>query len=499
MDDQPVPRLRASLRIVAPVTLFRNPLSYARISMDRSGLEEGVTRQDEDTEALRVRHGLPPFVRRFVDNDKSATYGRPRPEYDELVKAIEAGEGDVVLVYMLSRLWRNRAERAAGIEIFRQYGVSVFCAKGPQLDLTTAAGRLIAGVIGEFDTFEVEQMSERESRKMLQKVQQGVPPGGPRCYGYTEDGWETIPDEADDVRGMFDDVLTRRSLSGITRGLNERGRLNRNGKPWDHNAVRQLVLNERYAALREYPARRKRSDPPGELYPGRWPAIVSEETWRAAKAILEDEERLSSHGDTGRVWLGSGIYLCGICDDGTTVTSGSRGTDPRHAQPKTQPIYRCRVSKHIARYTEPIDALVEFHVLDRLSRADAVDLLVDHSAPEVEDLRSKALALRGRLDALAAEFAEDDRADPREFREATRRIRERLAEVENQMAHPQRARVLVDLVLAEDPAEAWNAMELDRQRAVVSMLFKVTILKGRAGNRPFDPDTVRIEPAEGMA
>jgi DNA invertase Pin-like site-specific DNA recombinase len=457
-----------------------------------------VTRQDEDTEALRVRHGLPAFVHRFTDNDRSATYGGPRPEYDELIRAVKAGETDAVLVYMLGRLWRNRAERAVGMEIFRQHGVSVLCAKGPQLDLSTAAGRMLAGVLGEFDTFEVEQMSEREQRKVRQMVEQGLPPSGRRCYGYGKDGWEIVPDEAEDVRAMFDALLTGRSLLGIAREMNERGRLNRDGRPWNHGSVRQLLLNERFAALREYPPRKKRADPPGQIYPGRWPAIVSEDTWRAAVAILEDESRLKSHGDTGRKWLLSGLAVCGVCDDGTTVTTAQRGYDRRHKQPQMQRIYRCRASKHIARNAEPIDDLVERSVIRRLSRPDASDLLVDQAAPEAEDLRSKALALRGRLDALAAEFAEDDQADPREFREASRRIRERLAEVEQQMTHPQRSRVLVDLVLAEDPAAVWQEMPLDRQRAVVSMLFRVTILKGRPGNVPFDPETVRIEPAAGM-
>jgi site-specific DNA recombinase len=482
------------------VTLFRKPSSYSRISLDRSGLEEGVTRQDEDTEALRGSHGLPPFVRRFTDNDKSATYGGPRPDYAELIKAVEAKQTDVVLVYMLSRLWRNRAERAAGIEVFQKHRVSVLCVKGPQLDLSTAAGRMLAGVLGEVDTFEVEQMAERESRRMLQKVQQGVPPGGPRCYGYATDGSEIVPDEAEDVRAMFEDLLAGRSLLGIARDLNERGRPNRNGRPWDHGAVRNLLMNERYAALREYPARRKRSDPAGELYPGTWPRIVAEETWRAARYILEDEQRLKSHGETGRKWPLSGLALCGVCNDGeTTVTSAQRGYDRRHKEPQVQRCYKCRgKTKHLMRAAEPIDALIELHVIDRLSRADAVDLLVDHQAPQIEDLRTKAVALRARLDALAAEFAEDDQADTREFREASRRIRERLAEVEQQMTHPQRSRVLVDLVLAENPAEVWESMPLDRQRAVVSLLFKITILRGRSGNVPFDPDSVRIEPAEGM-
>jgi DNA invertase Pin-like site-specific DNA recombinase len=481
--------------IVALVTPFRNPASYARISKDKAGEELGVQRQDEDADALAARHGLT-IGRRFVDNDKSATYGGPRPDYAELLAAINRGEVDVVLVYAMGRLWRNRAERAAGIELFRAHGVSVLCVKGPQLDLTTAAGRMLAGVLGEFDTFEVEQLSEREQRKMLQNVQQGKPPTGRRCYGYDKTGWETVPDEAEDVRGMFGDLLAGTSLTGIATGLNKRGRPNRDGLEWTHNAIRNLLLNERYAALREYPARHRKSDPPGEMYPGKWPAIVTEDTWRAAKHILEADERRISPGP-GRRWLLSGLALCGVCQDGTTVTSGSRGT-AKTGSDTTQPIYRCRKTKHLARFAPPVDDVVERHVIRRLSRADAAELLADGEAPDLAELRSQALTLRGRIDSLAAEFAEDDNAHPREFRDASARLRERLAEVEAKMTHPRRARILVDLVVAEDPAAAWQGMTLDRQRAVVSELVTVTLLRGRVGRVPFDDATVRIEPKDGM-
>ncbi|MET8081975.1 recombinase family protein [Streptomyces sp. NPDC005303] len=65
---------------------------------------------------------------------------------------------------MLGRLWHSRREQAEGIEFLRKHEVSVLCVKDPELDLTTAAGRLLAGLLGEVDTFEVEQMSEREMR-----------------------------------------------------------------------------------------------------------------------------------------------------------------------------------------------------------------------------------------------------------------------------------------------------------------------------------------------
>ncbi len=479
------------------MTLFRNPASYARISKDKTGEELGVQRQDQDTDALQTRHGLPPIRRRFVDNDLSATKGGPRPDYAELLAAIHRGEVDVVLVYALGRLWRNRAERAAGIEIFRKHGVSVLCVKGPQLDLTTAAGRMLAGVLGEFDTFEVEQMSERESRKMLQNVQQGKPPTGRRCYGYSANGWEIIPDEAEDVRDVFNALLSGSTLTGIATDLNKRGRPNRDGLPWSHNAIRHLLLNERYAALREYPPRRRRADQPGEMYAGQWPSIIEEDTWRAAKHVLEDDERRTSPGPARR-WLLSGLALCGVCaadDVAETVMVGYRGSTFRDSG---QRIYRCRRTKHLARHALPIDDLVERYVIGRLSRPDAVELLTDHEAPDLAKLRDQALTLRGRIDSLAAEFAGDDDASPREFREASQLLRRRLAEVEAKMAHPQRSRVLVDLVVAEDPQAAWEAMALDRQRAVVAVLATVTLLRGRVGRAPFDPTTVRIVPRKGM-
>ncbi|MBT2380924.1 hypothetical protein AMK21_07910 [Streptomyces sp. CB00316] len=74
----------------------------------------------------------------------------------------------------------------------------------------------------------------------------------------------------------------------------------------------------------------------------------------------------------------------------------------------------------------------------------------------------------------------------------------RLADVETQMAHPQRSRILVDIVTAEDPIKAWKDLTLDRQRAVVVTLATVTLLPGRPGRAPFDPRSVRIEPLPGM-
>ncbi|MFI2486113.1 recombinase family protein [Promicromonospora kroppenstedtii] len=84
---------------------------YVRISQDRSGLQAGVLRQQEDCLDLAVRLGLEdPVV--LVDNDVSAYDGGRRPGYDLLVDQIRAGVTTVV-VWHVDRLYRQPRERTA--------------------------------------------------------------------------------------------------------------------------------------------------------------------------------------------------------------------------------------------------------------------------------------------------------------------------------------------------------------------------------------------------
>ncbi|WP_405859201.1 recombinase family protein [Streptomyces sp. NBC_00090] len=459
------------------MTDHQRAATYCRISRDDDLTEDGVTRQAEDTEALALSRGIP-IQGRYQDNDISATTGKKlRPDYELLMSAVRSGEVNVIVVRELTRLWRNRRERMEGIELFSAHKVRILAVRGPELDFSHAVGRMLADVLGGMATFETDVMSERTVREIRQRAERGHPPTGHRTFGYDASGWEIVPSEAAEVRAAFDALLSGASLSGIAAGLNSRGVLNRNGRPWTHNSMRVLLMNKRYAALR---------DLRGQEYPGAWPAIVSEDTVRAARHVLTEPDRRSSPGPA-RVRLLSGLARCGVCDDGTTVTAGSKG--------RGQATYRCRLHLHLNRSVEAIDLTVEEYVIGRLSRPDAAALFHDEQAEGAEELRAQAVTLRGRLKALAAEFADDDEGDVTEFRTAVHRLRGRLADVESRMAHPQRARVLSGLVDAADVRAAWGMLSLDRRRSVVELLVEVTILSGgTGGRRPFDPASVRIVP-----
>ena len=62
------------------------------------------------------------IVRTDVDNDISALNGEHRPAYEAVMAAAARGEIDVILVFQTSRFWRNRGERAEGIEVLRKAG-----------------------------------------------------------------------------------------------------------------------------------------------------------------------------------------------------------------------------------------------------------------------------------------------------------------------------------------------------------------------------------------
>jgi site-specific DNA recombinase len=86
---------------------------YCRISHDPSGERLGVNRQEDDCRAEAARRhwqvaGL------YVDDDRSAFNTRkPRPEYQRLLRDIQEGGVDGVLIWRLGRSQLGGCDRSA--------------------------------------------------------------------------------------------------------------------------------------------------------------------------------------------------------------------------------------------------------------------------------------------------------------------------------------------------------------------------------------------------
>lgn len=438
---------------------------YLRISEDKLGLELGVDRQRRDCRGLADQRGWSE-VAEFVDNDISASNGKRRPAYAALLTAIERGEVTRVIVWHQSRLWRNRRERADGIELLKRHQVTLVCVRGPELDMSTAYGRGVAGLIGEFDTMESDTNSERVRRSIQQRAERGLWHGGKRLYGYTGDRSALVPAEAAAVAGWFREFAAGRTLGALARDAGV-----------GPATMRARLRNPAYAGIRMYGGR--------EL-PAAWPAIVTRDQWQAAVRTLADPGRVTNGGKGGpgnRAALLSGLASCERC--GRKVYSGSV-SDGRPGYRCLSWLGGCGRSWHRGRVDAYVVALVE----ERLARPDLADLL-PRNRPDLDALREEAAGIRGRLRTLGRDFVRLG-LDGDQVAEANRDGRARLAEIEAAVGESMRGTVLGELVACEDPVELWRSVpagQIDRRQAIIRAVMSITLGKPPAGGQPRDWET----------
>jgi site-specific DNA recombinase len=457
---------------------------YGRISEDPLGLERGVGRQVADAEALAASRGWE-VVARFVDNDVSALRGAHRPGYRALLDAVTAGGVDVIVVYMTSRLWRNRRERAEAIEQLCRARVSVAAVKGPELDLTTAAGRMLAGILGEMDTHESEVKGERVARAALQRAQEGRA-NGAALYGwrreYDVDGRGRVvgfrdvadPAEAAVVREIVARLLAGEPLKAVADDMNDRGLPSPNGKTWLSSGVRKVALRPANIALRVH----------GGQVVGQasWPAIVDADVHERVCALLTSPHRRTSRDGRRRHLLSYGVGVCGVC--GAELRVQTRGGHE---------LYVCDTGAGcVGRRRERVDDYVRDVVVGRLSRPDAAGLLVADDGPAVAD-RAEAETLRARLDTAADSFAAGA-IDGDQLRRITASLRPQLDAVERRLRAATQPELgsLYD-VIGEDAGARWDALAVGRRHVLLEALgVRVAVLPTRQGPG-FDPASVRVE------
>ncbi len=445
---------------------------YLRQSKDTEGTGLAVARQRDECRKLIAHKGwVADPVIEYCDNDVSASTGRTRPAYTRLLADIAAGKIAAVVAWDLDRLHRRPVELEGFIDLADRHKIALATVSG-DVDLSTDQGRLVARIKGAVGRSEVERKSERQRAANRQRRQMGKPPaGGLRAVGYLSDGTTVVESEAAHIREGFELLLAGASLRTITNRWNAAGLRTAHGGEWRPNTVRYTLRNPRYAGLIAHMRE--------EIGPGDWPPLVSDDVYRAARAILDDPSRRTT-ATTTRKFLLSGLALCHHC--GKPVVSNRSQNGNR--------TYSCRTSRSLARAAEPIEQYVVDVVLARLSAPDAAGLLAREEV-DVTALRTDAAALRVRLDELADSFA-DGAITRAQLERGTDRARTRLEVIEQEMAAAGGVSVLGDLVTAEDMQAAWDRLDLARRRAVVDLLMTIRLHPPGRGSRTFRPETVEI-------
>ncbi|MCP2338918.1 recombinase family protein [Actinomadura rupiterrae] len=465
---------------------------YARISEDDLKLERGVARQLRDGQQLAARLGWKVVLERS-DNDVSALKGKPRPGYADVLAAVEHDEVDQIICYHMSRLWRNRKERAEAIEVLQRHHVSVTPVKGPALDMSTAYGRAMAGVLGEFDTLESEVKSERIQRAALDRAQEG------RANGVVAYGWRRVyqtgpdgavlgfrdvefPEQAAVVREIVDRLLDDESLRSIAKDLTARGVPRPNGADrWRPTTVRKLALRPGNVGLRIY----HRGRPDETYYPAAWPAIVEQSKHeRVVKMLGGPERRVARTSSQRRHLLTFGVGCCGVCGGILRVQS---------RRSSKMSLYVCLDGEHVGRSVKYVDAKVEDEAVRLLAMPDLLGL-VARAGAETAEAAEQVAVLRARKADAADAFACGE-IDREQLCRINDRIDSRLVKAEREAATMLTEPDLADLRAVAGPAAAavWRGLSVERRhRLLVLLRFKVTILRTARGPG-FRPESVSVE------
>ncbi len=444
---------------------------YARQSLDRTGEALGVSRQLAECRELADRNGWT-IEEVYQDNDKSATSGKPRPEWTRLLADLKAGRYDVLVCWHTDRLYRRLRDLVDLVELAEKRSLKIATVKSSDLDLSTPSGRMVASLLGSVAAYEGQQKAARQVAANRQRAQSGVVLFTSRPFGFDRDGAriKVVESEAAEIRKAADRVLEGASLSSIAADLNARGVRTTPGKRWTITAVRRVLLNPRTAG---------RTVSNGEDFGASERGILSAEVADRLGAILRDPRRRHSPPSTAVKYLLSGLVRCGHDDAAMFATSNAQGVM----------VYKCRTCFGTTRRMDLVDEVVMGVLTGRLSRADAAGLL--DADVDTDKLRERLSDLRGRRDGLAQLLGEG-LLSAGAVRAQAEKLTSELDAVELDLQAATGSSPLAAVVNAGDVVAALDRLSLVELRTVIDTLMTVRILPAGKGVR-FDPEHVRIE------
>jgi DNA invertase Pin-like site-specific DNA recombinase len=448
---------------------------YLRQSLDKTGEALAISRQREACLKLCAEKGWEAVE--YADNDISASTGKPRPAYVQLLADIDSGAVGAVVCWDLDRLHRRPIELEQFIDLADAKHTALATVTG-EVDLSTHNGRLYARIKGAVARGEMEQKSERQKLATRQKAEMGKAHSTGRAFGYKTNGTLNTK-EANAIRAAYKAMLAGASLYHIAAQWNERGLTSTRGNQWTGRTVRQVLINGRYAGLRFHLGELV-TDSSGQPVTTPWPAVVERETWEQTRALLNDSARFTGKS-TARKHLLTGLAICGECGHGMGSMSRKSGKGSG---------YICKTCFSVSRTMAPTDEFVINVIATLLARPDAAVVLAK-PRPDVSGLTEEVNRLRARIAQAESDY-DEGLIDARRMKAAIERANARLAEVDVKLLSANANRALDGLVGKADARDRFLALSLDRQRKVIDTLAVVTIHKAKRGSR-FDHRLIQID------
>ena len=452
---------------------------YTRVSSDPNDRGRSVSEQETECRAVCERNEWD-VLAVYSDNDRSASrYAtKDRPEYRKLIKFVESGGADVLVVWEASRAQRDMDAYLRLRDLCERRRV-LLSYSGRTYDMAESTDRFSTGL----DALLAERESDETRKRVLRAVRANADTGRPHgklLYGYRRE-YDPVtrelvaqvpgPETSEVVREAARRVLAGETPYSVAQDFDRRGiSTPRKGVRWDLTQIKRLCVNPGYAGKRVHQGK--------VIGDAAWPPILDEPTHMALVAKLGDPRRRTQRDSAVRHLL-SGIAVCGVCG-GRIRVQKNRGFLA----------YLCVEKFCVSRRETDVDEYVTDVVLARLEMPDLAEALAeprdDETAAALAEAREKRARLEGFYDVAAA-----GELTPAALARIEARL---LPEIE---LADRRARAAVTSPLVADTAgpdarARWEKLTLPQKREVIATLVDVRILPTVRGARTFRPESIEV-------
>lgn len=305
---------------------------YARYSTDNQN-PDSIDVQVSKCAHWCDDHGIP--VLGIFSDEAMSGMKDSRPEYDKMMRKLEMGGADTVVIYDQSRMFRKMTAWFAFRDQLSSMGVTVYSVTQPLIgkDLRDPTNFLTEGSMALFNQIWALQSRQKTMEKLRYMARNGQHTGGKPALGYmVENGKLVICEhEADIVRRIFHEYVNGMSYRDIIAGLNRDGIKTKRGSSFGSNSLHDLMKNEKYIGTLVYGQSPYRADgtrnthakdgPDVIRIEDAIPAIIDKETFRKVQERMsQNKHQQGGRPPKNRNYPLKGKVFCGHCKSALSVS-----------------------------------------------------------------------------------------------------------------------------------------------------------------------------------
>lgn len=280
---------------------------YARVSSEKDEQLNSLDNQISYYRNFIKKNANWEFVDGYIDEGLSGMSTKKRENFHNMVNDAKSGLFDLVITKEITRFARNTLDSIQYTRELLSCGVGVFF-QNDNINTLDEDSELRLTIMSGIAQDELRKLSSRIKFGHQEAIKKSVVLGNSRIFGYRKDNKRLVIDEkeAEMVRELFTLYATDKySMKQLENIFWSKGYRNNNGKKICHSTMSNTISNPKYKGyyvgnkvkIVDMFTKKQKFLPPeewvmfkdetGEIVP----AIVSEELWEQANAVLKRRSR----------------------------------------------------------------------------------------------------------------------------------------------------------------------------------------------------------------